>query len=132
MGGDTATMQSINTEYSFACAKLISGENLSCEETEAAILELEAYKNAISAIAGLQGIFIEAVGSWIWVSGNTYPVKNQIKEAGFMFASSKKMWYFRTEENASCNRKKMDIEQIRSKYGSQSVNTNNYSKRAIA
>lgn len=38
-------------------------------------------------------IEIELVGSWIWVSGNTYPVKEQLKEAGIFWAGKKKKWY---------------------------------------
>ena len=97
-GGDTATMQEINKEYAYACAHLIKGENLSAEETEQKIKMSEQYRQAIEQIINLPGILIEAVGFWIWVTGNTYAVKKELKAAGFFFAPKKLAWYFRSDE----------------------------------
>jgi len=33
LGGDTETMQAINSEYAFACAKVLKGENLSSKKS---------------------------------------------------------------------------------------------------
>src|ERR1043165_10220442 len=74
-GGDTATMQAINTEYAFACAKILKGENLTAEETDEQIRMSEQYRKIIEQIINLAGIVIEVVGHWIWVTGNTYPVR---------------------------------------------------------
>ena len=75
----TAIMQDINKEYAFAIAKVAAGGSFTAQEAEAEILNAEGYKNAISAIIHLEGINIELCGGWIWVSGNTYPVKSIIK-----------------------------------------------------
>ena len=131
MGGCTATMQAINNEYSFACAKLIAGGTLTPDEQEAEIINAEQYKSAINAIVDLPGITVELCGGWLWVSGNTYPVKDVLKTAGFFFASNKKMWYFRSPEYATNNRQKHSMEDIRSKYGSQAIRGGTY-QRAIA
>ena len=120
----TIIMQEINKEYSFAIAKAIKsdkGEKFTAQEVEAEILNAEEYKNAISAIIHLENINIELCGGWLWVSGNTYPVKSILKDAKFKFASVKKMWYFRSAENATSNFKPMQIDQIRAKYGSQQI-----------
>lgn len=98
LGGDTATMQEINKEYAFATAKAAKGANLSEEETEKEILSSEAYRAAIEQIIHLESITIELVGYWIWVTGNTYPVRQALKQAGFLFAHKKLAWYFRTAE----------------------------------
>jgi hypothetical protein len=127
----TAIMQSINSEYASAIAKLAKGENLTAEQVETEILNAEAYKNAVNVAINLNGITIELCGGWLWIGGNTYPVRAALKEAGFMFASAKKMWYFRSPEYATCNRKKMDIDQIRSKYGSQRI-LSNTNKKVLA
>jgi hypothetical protein len=97
-GGDTATMQEVNKEYAYACAKILKGENLSAEETEQEIRLSEEYRNVIEQIINLPNIVIEVVGHWIWVTGNTYPVKTQLKQAGLFFASKKLAWYYRAEE----------------------------------
>lgn len=125
----TSIMQAINSEYAFIIAKLAKGDtNLNEEQVENEIPNAEAYKNAVNAAINLNGITIELCGGWLWIGGNTYPVRAALKEAGFMFASAKKMWYFRSPEYATCNRKKMDIDQIRTKYGSQQILSNTNKK----
>lgn len=124
LGGDTLTMQEINKEYAFASAKAIKGANLSEEETEHEILSSEAYRKAIEAIIHLDGITIELVGWWIWVTGLTRPVKDTLKEAGFFFASKKLAWYFRTAEYKVNKGGKKSLDEIRAKYGSEVLNSN--------
>jgi hypothetical protein len=124
LGGDTVTMQEINKEYAFASAKAIKGANLSEEETEHEILSSEAYRKAIEAIIHLDGITIELVGWWIWVTGLTRPVKDTLKQAGFFFASKKLAWYFRTAEYKVNKGGKKSLDEIRAKYGSEVVNSN--------
>jgi curved DNA-binding protein CbpA len=122
LGGDTATMQQINLEFSFASAKVIKGANLSEEETENEILSSEAYRNAIEKIIHLDGITIELVGAWVWITGNSYPVRAKLKDAGFFFASKKLAWYFRTAEYKVSKGGKKSLDEIRDKYGSEILN----------
>ena len=122
LGGDTATMQEINKEYAFASAKAIKGANLTEEETEHEILSSELYRKAIEQIIYLEGIKIELVGYWIWVTGNTYPVRGTLKDAGFLFAPKKTAWYFRTEEYKVSRSSGKSLDEIRGKYGSEVLN----------
>jgi len=126
-GGDTATMQAINTEYSFACAKILKGENLTTEEAGEKIRLSEEYRKVIEQIIHISGIVIEIVGNWIWVTGNTYPVRTQLKEAGLFFASKKTAWYYRAEEFKTKGGQK-SLEEIKSKYGSETVSRNAQSR----
>ncbi len=119
-GGDTATMQAINTEYAFACAKILKGENLTAEEADEQIRMSEEYRNVIESIIHLAGITIEIVGNWIWVTGQTYPVRKELKEAGLFFASKKLAWYYRAEEYRSKGGQKT-LDEIRNKYGSETI-----------
>jgi len=123
-GGDTATMQQINTEYAFACARVLKGENLSTEETDEKIRLSEEYRQVIEQIIHLPNIIIEIVGHWIWVTGSTYPVRTQLKSAGLQFAPKKKCWYYRGEEFKAKGRE-MPLDDIRRKYGSETVGFNN-------
>jgi len=120
-GGSTETMQAINSEYAFACAKILKGDNLSDVETEAEILKAEKYREALEKIINLEGIIIELVGSWIWVTGNTYPHRAIFKQSGFIFAPKKVAWYFRTDEFKTHNRQQLSLEEIKSKYGSKNI-----------
>lgn len=126
----TAIMQEINKEYSYAIAKIAKGGNLSTEDIESEILNAEAYKNAVSVVTNLPGITVELCGGWLWIGGNTYPVRNALKEAGFYFASAKKMWYFRTAEYAVRSHKSHSIDEIRTKYGSQVIG-NHYATKLL-
>jgi hypothetical protein len=120
LGGETVIMQAINNEYAFACARLAKGAGLSDEEADEQIRFSERYREAIEKIIHLPGIVIEIVGHWIWVTGNTRPIKESLKAAQFFFASKKCAWYFRTEEYKTRGSGK-SLEEIRRKYGSEKV-----------
>jgi hypothetical protein len=68
---------------------------------------------------------IEICGSWIWVSGNTYTYKEQLKESGYHYSRSKKMWYFASEpiDEKRKYRHSQSQDKIRFKYGSEKVET---------
>lgn len=75
----------------------------------------------LEKIIHLDGIDIEICGSWIWVSGSTYPVKDTIKAAGFKFSGNKKMWYWHAGEYHRRSRKSLDMDEIRDRHGSVSI-----------
>lgn len=110
-GGDTATMQSINAEYD----RIISSGNFEFK-TETDREEAYLYKDLIAQLIVLDGLIIELIGYWIWVSGNTKQHKEKLKELKFFWSNDKKMWYWRPAAFAKIwNRHKpMDIEEIRS------------------
>jgi len=120
MGGDTAIMQAINTEYAFACAKIAKGSGLTDEQADTEIRLSKEYRQAIEKIIHLPGIIIELVGNWIWVTGDTRPVKDTLKAAGFFYASKKIAWYYRSEIFKTRGNG-APLEQIRAKYGSESI-----------
>ncbi len=68
--GNVQAMQDLNNEYTFVCAIIAQGANLGSQETEMEILKAEAYRAAIEKIINLDGLHIELIGTWIWVSGN--------------------------------------------------------------
>lgn len=120
IGGNTATMQAINTEYAFACAKVAKGSGLSDEQVDHEVKLSEEYRKVIEKIIHLPGIIIELVGNCIWITGNTKPVKKELKEAGLFYACKKIAWYyhnevFKTRGNGA------PLEEIRSKYGSETI-----------
>jgi len=81
----------------------------------------EAVNDAINAVIILDGVEIEICGNWVWLSGNTYPHKTAIKDAGFKWASKKKMWFYRPDSYKSKNRRNNSMNDIRARHGSQSV-----------
>ena len=78
----------------------------------------EELQEIFDRIAHLQGLSAEICGIWLWLSGNTYPVKEILKTIGFKWAHQKKMWYYHTGEFKKRRSKTLDMETIREKYGS--------------
>ena len=126
-GGDAEIFKEIVNQYERAVNYMAAhGENNGPKPTEeerkAKILENEKYMTAVNAVINIEGIIIEVVGTWIWITGNTYPVRQAIGAAGFIFAGAKKAWYFRTEENKITSYKKgQTLEDIKTKYGAQTL-----------
>lgn len=117
-GGDTEAMQEINSEYD-ALFKLIQDGRIAEGETFNMNEAPEEFRDALEKIIRLFGIEIEVCGSWIWVSGNTFPHKEILNSAGFVWRKKKKMWSF---GDLSGNRhREWDIKQIRSRYGSEKI-----------
>jgi hypothetical protein len=88
-------------------------------------IELE---KVISLILHFENITIELVGSWVWVSGDTKEIKEKLKELGFKWASKKKMWFY--GEMKGRNPQEKSMEEIKSKYGSETLKSNE--KKQIA
>lgn len=122
-GGNVATMQDINAEYSFIIAKIVKEGAFTAEQAHDEILQSEAYVKAIEAVINLTGIIVELVGTWLWCTGETYVHRKTLKDALFFFAPKKKAWYFRTEENKAGSSKgqSQDLNEIRAKYGSENI-----------
>ncbi len=132
LGGDLVIMQEINREYKLAITKLAKGGDLNEEEAEHEIRFSDEYRRVIELIILLPGINIELVGFWIWVTGNTKPVKDQLQNAGLRYAYKKKAWYFRGDDFKVLRGGKKSLDQIRTKYGSETLNHNyKYSRKIL-
>ncbi len=75
----------------------------------------------------LPSITLEIVGNWLWVTGSTYPVRQQLKDAGLFFASKKAAWYYRTEEYKTRGTGE-SLDEIRAKYGTETVGSRQHYK----
>ncbi|RXJ82164.1 hypothetical protein [Arcobacter sp. F2176] len=75
-------------------------------------LELE---KIVTQILRFENIEINIIGSWIWVSGDTKDIKDELKKLNFKWARVKKMWYY--GERKKGYGKEMDLEDIKNKYG---------------
>jgi len=130
-GGSEEVMKEINKEYEFICAKIIKGENLNQEETEERVKDNEMYREILEKLMALEGIVIELVGLWVWVTGNTYPLRKTLKEIGLSFAPLKKAWYYRAEYLKALRSSNMTLDEIRAKHGSETVKSTYKAKKAL-
>ena len=83
----------------------------------------KALREMLQNIISFDGMEIELVGSWIWLSGNTYRYKKELKEIGFKGTSNKKMWYWHTEVFRKKSHKSLSMNDIRNYSGSTKVYT---------
>lgn len=118
-GGDSEIMKAINNEFE----KYTSfGEGNSKDTTSNNSTSRNNFTNIINSIINYN-IEIEICGSWIWLTGDTYSIKEELKNLGFRWSSSKKKWYY-TEQEKSKTRFTQDMDKIRLKYGSEVIHSN--------
>ena len=133
-GGDLETMKAINAEYElmFAMLKDIhatkDGKTYTSDEPTSEIPR--RYMDIIDKLIRCDKTTIEICGSFIWVSGDTKPYKDLLKEMGFKWSQNKKSWYLPPTGYKRKSHRKYEMDEIRELYGSQEVETDPYKKLA--
>lgn len=125
-GGDTATMAAINNEYEARFTILKNQHNATADEKHQTTETPEEFIKIINALIKFPGIIVELCGSWLWISGDTKPIKEELKACGCRWSSTKKMWYWHhPEEGYHRSKGKSTMTDIRNKYGSQTFKGRN-------
>ena len=117
-------MQEINHEYELLSKILINSntefthgrkwyENKVSEEI----------KEKINEIITLPGVMIEIIGSWLWISGNTKAVREELKAAGFRFSPDKFTWYWQCGNYRKHNGILYTMDEIREIWGVEKVDS---------
>ena len=121
VGGSTRDMQDINSAYTSACKGHTRRQAPNRAESYYAHMDFvsEVLRKIILQLLRLPEIKIEICGSWLWVTGNTRPVKEDLKGIGLRFSGKKQAWYYAGCPTASHG--KYSLNQIRSFYGSKVV-----------
>lgn len=124
-GGDEEIMKAINNEHDelFEVLKVQQNARADADPTGKTRRTTETaaeFRQVIDLLLRLDGLTVELCGSWLWISGDTRPHKEDLKKAGCRWSASKKMWYWRhPEEGYTRSRGKSSMSDIRMKYGSQ-------------
>ena len=136
-GGSEEIMKAVNVEYD-KLFKLLKDRHESKsadgqEETDKAksaynanMYDWEndkALREVLQKIINFSGIEIEIAGQWIWISGNIYAYRKDLKDIGFKWASTKKQWYWHSEVFRKRSHRTLSMEDIRNYYGSTRVDT---------
>ena len=129
--GSTDATQEINSEYDTLFkalkdrheSKTTDNEKTNYNNMKYDFKEDAKLREVLQQIINFENINIEIVGCWIWVDGNTYEYKDNLKTLGFRWAREKKKWYFHTEAFRKRSRKKLSMDDIRNYYGSTEVKT---------
>lgn len=132
--GSTAATQAINAEYDslFKALKNKYGKTADSKAADNAtdfnsmkydFAEDEKLREILNKVIRFTDITIEIIGNWLWISGNTYQYRKELKDLNFKFARQKKMWYWHSEAFRKRSHKTLSIEAIRVYYGSTKVET---------
>lgn len=126
-GDNGETMKEINHEYEIAFKLFKDKHATSNSETDNSESDNntefetpEMFKDIINGLVNCDGVQIDIVGSWVWLTGNTYAHKDIIKGLGFKWANKKHAWYWHSGKN-SRRHSKMTLDEIKDKYGCQTV-----------
>jgi len=133
MGGNTETMKAINNEYDKLFPKLKDVHQTKDGTTYTAKQETaetpEYFKDLINELMKMDGIIIEIIGCFVWVTGNTKPNKDRLKALNFQWHSKKTAWYLKPEDYRKRSRKDYGLDEIRAMYGtSGAMNSNGTTK----
>lgn len=120
-GGDVETMKEVNAEYDTLFVMLKNthknkdGKTYTKETDEAP----SYFRELINALIKMNGVAIEVIGIFVWVSGNTKAHKEELKKLGFKWHSKKECWYKAPEGYRRSGNKEYSMNDIRDMYGVQ-------------
>ena len=136
VGGDLRTMQEINAEYAQFQARGATNEARERQKTAHADGKKSAADyhdldevekkifDVINFAVNLEGVEIELMGLWVWLTGNTKAHKETFKawneanpEKRIKWSPKKTAWYYAGVP--TFNRKETTLDSIRETYGSQ-------------
>jgi hypothetical protein len=124
-GGDNETMKEINLQYEQQKGRKFTATNHETKQTyEQTFDPFDGYREIINKLINLQGITIELCGTWLWITGDTKPHKDTLKELGFTFSGKKIAWYWKPGEKKyrKKSKRELNLDEIRNLYGSETVN----------
>lgn len=121
-GGDAEIMKQINTQYEKVMTGVYQTAGKSITEIDELFKQDIKMREKLNAILGLEDLIIEICGTWIWVTGDTKAHKDTLKSHGYLWASKKSAWFFRSEHNKTYgNRFVRTMDEIRYRHGTLSV-----------
>lgn len=125
-GGSDMEMQKLNDEYEnlFEVMKGREKHQKTNTAKEATEETAKTYPRIIDKLVHMEGLEIEIIGYWIWIGGNSYPYREELKEIGFRWSKGRKKWYYSTIGlDSKGYYKKEKFNTLRNRYGSQKIET---------
>lgn len=136
VGGTEQAMKEINAEYEKLFSSLKdTHKNAEGEfyQSRTATTETAAeFMDIIEKLIHMDGIEIELCGSWVWVTGNTRPHKDELNALAFRWSSSKAAWYFHRDGYKKRSKKSLTLDEIRGYYGSEKIEKKQGANIAVA
>ena len=135
----TGMMQEINAEYD----KLFEQIKYAYENSEAYTNQTDRQKQAydwekdkqlraiIAALSKFAGPEIELCGTWVYVRGETYPYRKELKVLGMNYNRQKTCWIIHFADYYKHHKKSLSMSHIRDKYGSVVIRTEKDEERRL-
>lgn len=129
-GGDEETMKQLNNEYQAALKgcngqKSYSKDEKGQEREHTYKYDESLEQETIDFINKFLELNLELqadiIGSWVWITGDTKPHKEALKELGCRWHSARMCWYYRPESQKGYRGSGGSLEELASKYGCQNV-----------
>ncbi len=115
-GGDEDVMKDINHQYQEAlkrCDGMTTDDRI---YTYHADVEQELMDKLLELLK-FRGLNIALIGYWIWVSGNTKPIKEKLKSLGLLWHHTRKCWYYKPQGWKRSRQSKGSLSDLANKYG---------------
>lgn len=120
-GGNHFEFCEMHKEYE----TVLKTQHFATEQEKQREYDFIAYaKDVLDKIVHLQGIKIELIGTWIWVSGNTYDYREYLKENGLHFSGSKKAWFYNGQSKKHRTYKHYSMGDLRNMWLNMEIETN--------
>lgn len=102
--GNINDMQQLNAEYDYLKTILKNDSTIEENKYKETVTSMEEYKNMINDLIRFDDIIIDIVNTWLWIKGNTYNIKDHLKEKGCKWSKGHKCWYWFNgiEESKKC------------------------------
>lgn len=116
---DIEIIQAINAEYDEVFKQVKNkftnkdGEQYTKENKE----KVEEFKDIIEVLIKFEKVEIEILGCFIWLGGDTYEHKEEIKKLGFKWSRNKQKWYKSPQGYRRYGDKKYSYKDIQNMYG---------------
>ena len=118
----TAEFQAMYNEYEKAFEAMKNTHTNSKGETYTASNgtneTAKEYADLIIRLVKIPGIVVELCGSWLWVTGNTYEIRDTLKEMSFKFSKKKTAWYYHYGPYKKRGKSDLSMNDIRMRFGS--------------
>ena len=138
IGGETATMQKVNAEYHEALSRSHGQTSKGTDGKEHTYYYNQDIEQAIMdkinelISLDLPNIEIMLVGTWIWVSGDTRPVKDQLKAIKMKWHSKRKRWFFHTKSYRRQYNANASFDDLCQVYGAKSFDSQKDEQQPVA
>lgn len=98
-----------------------TGEQKEYTKKAASAEDLEQFKSIIDAVIFMDGVEVEILGTWVWLTGNTKQHKEKLKELNFKWSKPKNAWYWHEGEYKKSYGKVFTMEELREMHNAKTV-----------